>query len=110
MGTENNEGRPVSGVPGVSEHPIRLLIHPEQDTARYEAISKALRDAVRDYPETFTVSVGELNTVDHVGYHDDLRSSVVFAQEYGTQYKRLTIRPALHPVFAELLRIAIALP
>ena len=87
---------------------LRILVHPDNDRALCAAIAETLISATREYPDTFTLVIGQPNTVDHIGYHDSMLSSVVFAEEYQTAYKRLTIRPGLHPVFAELLTHVLA--
>ena len=86
--------------------PLRFLIHPARDAAKYEAIVLALNNAVANYPDTFDHVLDGPSMEDHYGYHDDLRSSVVLASECApSTYMRLTIRPGLHPVFDELLTI-----
>ena len=89
----------------MDSQPIRLLIHP-RDKARYSAIAEALQTAVETYPENFDSIVDRPGTIDHVGYHNPTLSSVVFCAEPFSQYWRLTIRPELHPVFAELFALA----
>ena len=91
-----------------AQHPIRLLIHTTQDMDRYTAITSILARATAFYRENFDLVVGQPMTEDHIGYHDDTLTSVVWAREHGTQYMRLTIRPGRHAIFDELLAAAIA--
>ena len=91
-----------------AQHPIRLLIHTTQDPQRYAAITTILARATTLYRRNFDDVVGEPGRVDHVGYHDDTLSSVVWAREDGTQFMRLTVRPGRHAIFDELLATAIA--
>lgn len=88
--------------------PLRFLIHPMRDAAKYKAIVLALNNAAANYPDTFDHVLDGPSMEDHYGYHDDLRSSVVLTFECApSTYVRLTIRPGLHPVFDELLTIMV---
>lgn len=83
--------------------PVRVLIHPNTDRDLLAQATAILDRAVIDYPDTFDRIVSVPGTIDHHGYRDDMRSSVVLGAEAGiSQYHRLTIRPGLHPVFDQL--------
>lgn len=82
---------------------LRFLIHRTDDVDTYRDVVRILNDAVRDYPDHFTLTVGEYGVIDHYGYHDNTLSSVVLSEEYGMNFYRLFIRPGLHPVFDVIL-------
>lgn len=83
--------------------PVLVLIHPNTDRDLLAQATAILEQAVIDHPDTFDHVAGVPATIDHYGYHDDMRSSVVLGAEAGiSQYHRLTIRPGLHPVFDQL--------
>ena len=82
---------------------LRFLIHRTDDRETYLEIMLILNDAVRDYPDNFTLTVNEPGIIDHYGYHDSMLSSVILSEEYNTMFYRLTIRPGLHDVFDRIL-------
>lgn len=83
--------------------PLRILIA-AYDPA-YQPVTERLMRALRQEPEAFDLHVGEPSIVDHIGYHDDDLSSVIWTAEPGTVYYRLNIRPGRHQVFDDLLDI-----
>ncbi|UVT31367.1 hypothetical protein SEA_MARCIE_105 [Microbacterium phage Marcie] len=85
---------------------IRVLIDPKIDRDLYIAVTERLMRATREHAENWETVIDQPATVDHVGYHTDTLSAVVFSRE-GENYSlfRLTIRPGEHPVFDDLMRI-----
>ncbi|WNT44310.1 hypothetical protein SEA_CANDC_100 [Microbacterium phage CandC] len=84
---------------------IRILIDSFADRDLYIAITEILMQATRDHPDNWDTVIGEPARIDHVGYHTDVLSAVVFTRELsGSQLFRLTIRTGEHPVFDELMR------
>lgn len=71
---------------------MRLLIHPHDDRALFQGVTRILDNAVVQDPEHWERVTDRPATIDHYGYHDDMRSCVVLSEEYGSAYYRLTIR------------------
>ncbi|UOW92847.1 hypothetical protein SEA_ROBINROSE_104 [Microbacterium phage RobinRose] len=82
---------------------IRVLISSTDNRELYIAVTERLMRATRENPENWETVIDKPATVDHVGYHSDALSAVVFTrQPEATSLFRLTLRPGEHPVFDEL--------
>lgn len=86
---------------------VRVLVHPVHDRALYLDVIEVLEAAVRDDPDHWDRIAGRASVIDHWGYHSDVLSSVVFAEEPGALFYRLSIRPGEHEVFDRLARLVI---
>lgn len=93
--------------PHETSTPIRLLISAKQELRLLEQVAGVLETAAERYPDTFDKVKDKPNTVDHYGFHTDVLSTTVLAEEYPGvgNYYRLTIRPGEHEVFDTLTAI-----
>ncbi|QKO02853.1 hypothetical protein SEA_KELCOLE_101 [Microbacterium phage Kelcole] len=87
---------------------IRVLISSTDNRELYIAVTERLMRATRENPENWETVIDQPATVDHVGYHSDELSAVVFTrQPEATSLFRLTLRPGEHPVFDELAALIV---
>lgn len=96
----------ATATPAPVREALRFLINP--NSAEYAACVAILDRAIIDAPDHWEHVTGEPGRIDHYGYHDDVRSSVILSEEYRMTYYRLTIRPGLHPVMDALLAAVLA--
>lgn len=84
---------------------LSIRLHLDYNSRLLETVVGCLESAIISYPDTFDRVQDKPNTVDHYGYHDNVRSAVLLSRDHNSRFYTLRIIDVDHPVLNNIAHL-----